>query len=367
MIIKTELIHIKYRDLMVGRMTVSPQGIAVFEYHKDWIETGFSVSPFYLPLKQGVFVAKSQPFQGNFGVFADSLPDGWGNLLLDRLLRQYQINPHNIGIIERLSLVGNQGMGALCYEPYQSFTKIKESEDLDFLATEAKKILNDTAEVNALNILYQQANSSAGVRPKVMIKHNQEYWLVKFPSAYDSDEIGKTEYQYSLLARKAGLEMSETQLFEGMFFGVKRFDRTNEIRHHIHSAAGLLNADFRLPSLDYSELIKACWAICKNVLEVEKIFRLMIFNILIGNKDDHAKNFSFIYTDHQWKFTPVYDILPSNGFNGFHSTTIAGQGKPTEKDIFKVAEICSISSQKARLIYEEVSDQLSANKINLKK
>jgi serine/threonine-protein kinase HipA len=358
MIKKTPVITVKIKNEVVGRLALSPEGLAVFEYEKEWIENGFSVSPFYLPLKQGVFVSRPQPFQGNFGIFADSLPDGWGNLLLDRLLKKYQINHYTISILERLGLVGSQGMGALCYEPEQSFSQKYIKADLEFLASEARKVLNDETDSNSLELLHQQAASSAGARPKVMIKHKNEYWLVKFPSSTDSATIGEIEYRYSLLAHKVGLEMPETKLFEGKYFGVKRFDRTGEERHHIHSATGLLNADFRLPSLDYTELIKACRGLTRNAEEVEKIFRLMVFNVLIGNKDDHAKNFSFIYTDGKWKFTPVYDVLPSNGFNGNHSTTIAGQGKPEKKDILKVAAISSISEKKALQIYEEVADQI---------
>ncbi len=358
MIKQTELITVKIGNAIVGRLAVSPQGLAVFEYNNEWLVNGFSISPFYLPLKAGAFVAKSQPFQGNFGVFADSLPDGWGNLLLDRMLKKYRINPYSLGILDRLSLVGSQGMGALCYEPEQSFSHQNESDDLEFLAAEAKKLLNDELDSNALELLHQQAASSAGARPKVMIKYNNEFWLVKFPSSSDPQNIGEIEYKYSLLARKAGLEMPETKLFEGKYFGVKRFDRAGEERIHMHSAAGMLYADFRLPSLDYTELLKACRGLTKNVEEVEKLFRLMVFNVLISNKDDHAKNFSFIYSNGQWKCSPVYDLLPSNGFNGYHSTTIAGQGKPDKKDIFQLASICSISEKKAVLIYEEVADKI---------
>ena len=139
MIKKTPVITVKIKNEVVGRLALSPDGLAVFEYEKEWIEKGFSVSPFYLPLKQGVYVARPQPFQGNFGIFADSLPDGWGNLLLDRLLKKYQINPYTISILERLGLVGSQGMGVLCYEPEQSFTQKYIKADLEFLASEVKK------------------------------------------------------------------------------------------------------------------------------------------------------------------------------------------------------------------------------------
>jgi serine/threonine-protein kinase HipA len=355
----TEIIAVKMQNKLVGRLVLSPEGLAVFEYDAAWLKNGFSISPFYLPLQQGAFVAKRNPFQGNFGVFADSLPDGWGNLLLDRVLKKNSINPNSLSILNRLSLVGSFGMGAICYEPEQSKTRLKPSGDLIFLAVEVANILKEKVETDALELLQQLAGSSAGARPKVMIKYKNEHWLVKFPSSSDPNNIGETEYKYSLLAKKAGLEMPETHLFEGKYFGVKRFDRIFDERLHIHSAAGLLHADFRLPALDYTELIKATRGITRNTEEVEKMYRLMVFNVLIGNKDDHAKNFSFIYHHPSWKCSPVYDVLPSSGFNGQHSTTIAGQGNPTVNDMFEVANQTSISHKRAQQIYEDVSDALS--------
>jgi len=355
----TEIIVAKVDKKEVGRLVLSPDGLAVFEYDAYWIKHGFSISPFYLPLQQGAFVAKRNPFQGNFGIFADSLPDGWGNLLLDRLLKKHNINPYSLSILQRLSLVGSFGMGALCYEPEQLITQLKPSSDLNFLAAEVANILNEESVSEGLELLYQQAGSSAGARPKVMIKYNSEHWLVKFPSSSDPKNIGETEYKYSILAKKSGLEMPETHLFEGKYFGVKRFDRLGEERIHIHSASGLLYADFRLPALDYIELIKATRGLTRNTEEVEKMYRLMVFNVLIENKDDHAKNFSFIYQNSEWKCSPVYDVLPSNGFNGHHCTTIAGEGNPTVNDMFEVANQTSISKKRALQIYGEVSDALS--------
>jgi serine/threonine-protein kinase HipA len=274
-------------------------------------------------------------------------------------MKQYGVNPFSLSILQRLSLVGSFGMGALCYEPEQIITSIKPSKDLNFLANEVANILNDESNQEGLELLYQQAGSSAGARPKVMIKYNNENWLVKFPSASDPKNIGETEYKYSILAKKAGLEMPETHLFEGKYFGVKRFDRIGDDRVHVHSASGLLHADFRLPALDYTELIKATRGHTRNTEEVEKMYRLMVFNVLIGNKDDHAKNFSFIYQSSGWKCSPVYDVLPSYGFNGHHCTTIAGKGNPTANDMFEVASQTSISQKRARQIYEEVSGALS--------
>ncbi|MFO8021420.1 MAG: HipA domain-containing protein, partial [Perlabentimonas sp.] len=232
------------------------------------------------------------------------------------------------------------------------------SDDLNTIAIEVRKILGEEGSTNELEKLWFMAGSSAGARPKVMVKHNNEHWLVKFPSSSDSKDIGKVEYQHSLLAGKAGIDMPETKLFEGMFFGVKRFDIINNQRVHVHSAAGLLHADFRLPSLDYTELIKATRALTKDENEVEKMFRLMVFNVLIGNKDDHAKNFSFICYKNQWRCSPAYDILPSNGIGGEHTTSVAGNGKPQKDDLFRVAKLTSISEKRAKMIYEEVRGAL---------
>lgn len=349
-----DIITVRLNTDTVGRIAITPSGTAAFEYNEHWLAKGYSISPFFLPLKSGVFTAKQHPFNGNFGVFADSLPDGWGNLLLDRLLKKHQVNPTSLNLLQRLAIVGSNGMGALRYEPEVNIASPLGSTDLNTIAIEVEKILGETECSNNLEKLWFLAGSSAGARPKVMIKHSNEHWLVKFPASTDSKDIGTIEYQHSLLAKKAGLQMPETKLFEGKFFGVKRFDISDNQRMHLLSAAGLLHADFRLPSLDYTELIKATRALTRNENEVEKMFRLMVFNVLIGNKDDHAKNFSFIYTSKQWQCSPAYDILPSNGIGGEHTTSIAGNGKPQIDDLFRVAKQTSIPKPKAAQIIEEV-------------
>lgn len=353
-----DILTVRLNADIVGKIALTPNGTAAFEYDRQWIARGHSISPFYLPLKPEVFIAKQQPFNGNFGVFADSLPDGWGNLLLDRLLKKYQVNPASIDLLQRLAIVGSNGMGALSYEPELKLASSIASNNLSTIASEVKKILSEEESTRELEKLWFMAGSSAGARPKVMVKHNNEHWLVKFPSSSDPKNIGEIEYNYSLLAKKAGIEMSETLLFDGKYFGTKRFDRIGGQRQHLISAAGLLHADFRLPSLDYTELIKATRAITKDEDEVEKMYRLMVFNVLIGNRDDHAKNFSFIYANNQWKCSPAYDILPSYGIGGEHTTSVAGSGKPQKNDILSVARQTSISEQTAVGIYEEVRSTL---------
>ena len=180
--------------------------------------------------------------------------------------------------------------------------------------------------------------------------------LVKFKASSDPVNVGITEYDYSLLAKKCGIEMAETRLFEGKYFGVRRFDRQAGKRIHMHSAAGLLYASHRFPSMDYTDLLKATMVLTRNISGVEKIFRQMVFNILIGNKDDHAKNFSFIYNNGCWEVSPAYDLLPSAGFNGNHSTTVNGKGQPTLSDCEEVAKLISLPHKTAARIIAEVKE-----------
>lgn len=352
-----KIVEVFFESFRVGRLALAPDRICVFEYDPAWINNGFSISPFYLPLQGGVFTARNEPFGGLFGVFDDSLPDGWGRLLIDRWLTGQGINPARLSALDRLCLVGSNGMGALAYIPDYSPDKGKTAQHLDFYAAEVEKILNNDYS-GALDELVKIAGSSGGARPKVLVNIDGQGWLVKYKATVDPSGVGKTEYEYSLLAKKCGLEMPETRLFEGKYFGVRRFDQEGDKRIHVHSASGLLYASYRLPSLDYTSLMKATLALTRDMNEVEKMFRLMVFNVLIGNKDDHAKNFSFIYTNGKWKLSPAYDLLPSDGFNGHHTTTVNGKGNPSINDCLEVARLTAFPEKRAMGIVEELADAL---------
>ncbi len=356
MIKPVEVLDVGMHGDQVGRLVMAPDYRAVFEYDPGWLARGFSISPFYLPLQKGAFTAKRDPFDGLFGVFNDSLPDGWGNLLLDRLLRKNGINPSSLSPVDRLSIIGSSGMGALTYYPENNIANQNGINDLDTLAAQVNEVLNNE-NTESLENLFQQGGSSGGARPKVLIQIDGDYWLVKFRSSSDPPNIGELEYNYSLLARRCGIEMPETRLFEGKYFGVKRFDRIDNKQLHLHSASGLLYASHRFPSLDYVDLLKATMALTRNIEELTKVFRLMIFNVKIENMDDHAKNFSYLYKDNKWQFAPAYDLLKSDGFNGQHITAIAGKGNPKFDDIMTVAKQVGISNKTALKIYEEVMDQ----------
>ncbi len=339
----------------VGRIALTPDSLCAFEYDAQYLASGKSISPYFLPLKGELMVAKREPFNGNFGVFDDSLPDGWGNLILDRYLKEKGYNPDKLTILQRLALVGSTGRGALEYKPDWSVENEQEKIDFNQLASDAEKILsNDDYTGEGLDTLYKYAGSSGGARPKVFVKIDGVEWLVKFRASVDRQDVGETEYKYSLLAKKCGINMPETQLFEGKYFGVKRFDRAPHGKIHTISAAGLINADYRIPSLDYIALLRICQDITKNMEEVYSLFRLMVFNVAIKNRDDHAKNFSFQLVGDEWKLSPAYDILPSSGFGGYHTTTINNTGEPKISDMLAVGNDVGLSKQKAKDIIEEV-------------
>jgi serine/threonine-protein kinase HipA len=355
-----KLIKVNFHNTLVGLLALGPDRCCVFEYDKEWLQKGFSISPFYLPLKPGLATARANPFGGLFGVFYDSLPDGWGKLLMDRWLKKQGFDPFSISMLDRLAFVGNHGMGALTYQPDKSLGISMQQHSLDYYAAEVEKILQNE-DSTSLDELLKTACSSAGARPKVMVNIEGKDWLVKFRALYDPSDIGRIEYEHSLMARRCGIEMPETRLFQEKYFGVRRFDRDGDMRFHVHSAAGLLYASHRLPSLDYSGLMKATLALTRDMSEAEKMFRQMVFNVLIGNRDDHARNFSFIYTNSTWKLAPAYDLLPSEGFGGQHTTTVNGKGNPDINDCMEVAREVGFPHRRAKEILEQVQAGISTS------
>ncbi len=359
----TSIIEVFISDRRVGRMALTPEGLCGFEYDTNWIQNGFSISPFYLPLRPGLMIAKRDPFAGNFGVFDDSLPDGWGNLLLDRYLQEKGIDPYKLNILERLSLIGSTGRGALEYRPDKSVGTDNEFLGFDRLAKEVEKILESKESTGSVDLLYKYGGSSGGARPKVFARIDGQEWLVKFKAMNDPVHVGEIEYSYSILAKECGIRMAETRLFDERYFGVERFDRTPQGKIHTISAAGLLHANYRIPSLDYSLLLKLTLNLTKDMEQVTEMFCRMVFNVLISNRDDHAKNFSFQCVNGAWKLSPAYDLLPSSGFNGYHTTTINGKGEPTLSDMTAVAAEIGLSKQSASQIIEELTEKCTTRKM----
>ena len=365
---KIKSLQVFYNEKKVGTLALMKNNIVAFEYDSNWITNVFSISPFSLPLKKQVFTPRIDPFDGLYGVFSDSLPDGWGRLLVDRMLNSQNINPREISQIDRLAIVGETGMGALSYKPEYNLLEDKDyKEDYDNLALSCKKILN-TEHSADLDKLFKLGGSSGGARPKILTKIDNEDWIIKFPSSLDDSNIGKLEYLYSVWAKKCKIDIPETKLFPSKissgYFGIKRFDRkklsTGAIRKlHMISVSGLLETSHRIPNLDYNDLMQLTLNLTKSFEEVEKLFRLMCFNVFSHNRDEHSKNFSFIYNEvlNKWELSPAYDLTYSYSINGEHATTINGNGvNPSLNDILKVAEKIGLDKKKAEKIAIEIRE-----------
>lgn len=364
-------VNVFYHNFKVGTMALYQNRLAAFEYDSDWLIDGFSISPFSLPLEKKVFIPKIDPFEGLFGVFADSLPDGWGRLLVDRLMRKEGYNPYEIGSLERLAIVGASGMGALTYRPVIPINDDYDELSLDEIAKECKKVLTSETCDN-LDYLFTKGGSSGGARPKILTKVDNEDWIIKFATSDDNEDMGKQEYDYALCAKKCGLEIEEVRLFPSEntkgYFGTRRFDRLGDGeagKVHMVSAAGILETSHRIPNLDYDILMKLTLQLTKSMEECEKLYRLMCFNVFAHNRDDHSKNFTYMYkeTEKRWVLSPAYDLTYSNSIGGEHATTVNGNGKnPTMEDILAVAKKNGLNITKAKRtaadIQECVSDML---------
>lgn len=354
-----------YHDRLVGTMALYQRRLAAFAYSEEWLREGFSISPFSLPLEKKVFIPKIDPFEGLFGVFADSLPDGWGRLLVDRLMRKNSMNPHTIGSLERLAIVGASGMGALTYRPVITMENVQGEMTLDEIARECEQILQTESDEN-LDYLFAKGGSSGGARPKILTRVDDADWIIKFPSSDDDRNIGKQEYDYALCAKECGLDMEKVKLFPSKktkgYFGTRRFDRVGigeNGKVHMISAAGILETSHRIPNLDYDILMKLTLQLTKSMEECERLYRLMCFNVFAHNRDDHSKNFAFLYKEREdrWVLSPAYDLTYSNSIGGEHATTVNGNGiNPGMEDILAVAKKIGLNMTKARRTAADIQE-----------
>lgn len=370
--------------LPVGRLA-HRSGEIYFEYDSEFLKTKLEISPFNLALGPGLKRGERGLFDGLFGVFNDSLPDGWGRLLFDRLMRQKGINPAHLTPLDRLAHVGVTGLGALTYKPVTYHEATPGPVSLDELADYSQQILTETpisgnAEA-VLDELVTLNGSSAGARPKALIGYNSQtqgliygvndlpsshdYWLVKFANRQDGADAGAIEYVYSLMAKDAGIEMSPTHLFEARdgagYFAIKRFDRNHHQRVHMHTACGLLHSDFRFPALDYEDLVALTSTLTRDIREVEKLFRVAVFNVLAHNRDDHSKNFSYLMdATGRWCLSPAYDLTFSSGPGGEQSTTVMGEGKaPAREHLLRLANEAGLKPNVGKEIIEQTRASLA--------
>ena len=350
-----------------------------FQYDPDFLTKNLWLSPYKLPLKPEPVQHKDRGFSPAFGLFDDSLPDGWGLLLMDRFLRKQGYNIETLSVLDRLAFLGENTMGALIYEPALNLT-INDSSpfNLHNLSKQSHNILSGKTDV-VLPQLMNAGGSPGGARPKVLVgvfkdkmvsgetdlSEPFEHWIIKFVAENDFPDAGPVEYAYSLMAREAGIKMTETRLFDtpegDHFFGIKRFDRRINHRFHVHTFGNLIHSNFRLPSQDYDHFFKIVINLTKNHQDLIRAFRQMAFNVVANNRDDHVKNFAFIMNHKgEWSLSPAYDLIYSPGPGGEHSMTVLGEGKaPTKADIYKLGEKHGIKKKTIGLIVDEVSDAVN--------
>lgn len=373
--IDVKLMHSKNDVYKVGTLLAEEKNI-YFEYDSDFLATPFEISPIMLPKKTGVQTLNSiSHLQKLWGVFHDSLPDSWGLLLMDRYFKTKRKSLQNISLLDRLSFVGERGSGSLVYYPVFEMGKnnSKDQVDLNYLNEEGKKILSGKTEM-VIPELLRMGGSPGGARPKIYVglnskneiisgvdelPKNYEHWIVKFNSRFDVHDAGAVEFIYAQMATLAGVTMSEVRLIitddKNRFFATKRFDRDHDLRFHLHTFANVIGADFSIPSTDYLDIMKVSYTLTKSHQDLERILRVMIFNIMACNRDDHAKNFSFIMNHAgQWSFAPAYDLTFSLGPGGEHSNTVFGEGKkPSREHVYKIADEFGIK----RSLVNDIIDQ----------
>lgn len=384
----------------VGVLAQNRQGV-FFQYDENYISRFGNLSPFTLQGGVRLQQAPKAPHQGIHGVFGDSLPDGWGLFLQDRVFRQQGILPAQVTAMDRLAFVGLQGMGALSFTPVSEFSFDQRSDiDLETLGIEAQTLFDqsvlDYKDMDELDGSTAQVlaslvavGSSGGARPKAQIympagdatqcrtyaQHGDEAWLVKFTSKNLAlgHEEGLCEAVYLQMAEQAKCQPPIWQLIEApessgarAWLALKRFDylpaQEKAGRLHMHSACGLLDADFRSPSLDYSDLIKASRQLCKSPAAGQLQFRRAMFNLFAANQDDHSKNWGFLQADDgSWKLAPFYDVTFSPHPFNEHTTAFSGYGKvPPLKVMQKLAASAGFANWKeAQQCIQEVVDAIS--------
>ena len=347
---------------LVGRLLRQGHEL-LFEYAPAFIAAGLPLSPFKLPLRSGVFRGDPSRFDGLMGLFDDSLPDGWGRLLIDRRARKAGLSRAQLGPLDRLSIVGSRAMGALVYEPEQSL-EVPTVVNLRELELEVATVLADgkSADFERLFVL---GGSPHGARPKVLVQIDARGalhagvaralpgcspWMVKFRAQGDEADSGALEHAYFLMARAAGVQVPDTRLLGRApgYFAIRRFDRDGVRKTHQHTLAGLLEAPHTVPSITYEDLLLVGRQLTWKEPAVQELFRRACFNVLAHNRDDHSKNFSFLMSERgEWSVSPAYDLSFSDGPGGEHWMLVAGEGaNPTKTHLEALAKASDVKRPK---------------------
>ena len=336
-------------------------GQLMFEYSAEAIRRQLELSPLHLRLRQEGYANGPRFFARLPGLIADALPDGWGLSLMDRAFRRAGRDPATLSPLDRLAFVGERAIGALTFEPADTDELTLHDVSLLELAWQIGR-LTTGASAEVLRELILIGGSPHGARPKALVDYNRasgrmtaggpvaahgdhdQAWLIKFPARGEHAEACAVEELYARLARECGIDMPETQFFalgRGLSaFGTRRFDRAGLLRVPVHTLAGALHIDFRIPSVDLVDFLRLTRLITGDAREVLRAFERCVFNLLFHNRDDHAKNFSYrLDRDDRWMLAPAYDLTYNEGPGGHHQMGYDGQTlAPARADALSAAQ-----------------------------
>jgi serine/threonine-protein kinase HipA len=303
-------------------------------------------------------VGKPAPFDGLMGLFEDSLPDGWGRLLMDRRAAKAGISAAAMGPLDRLSLVGPRAMGALVYEPDVALEP-PTAVSLPAIEADVEAVLRD-AKPKDLDRLVALGGSPQGARPKVLVQIGADgavihgdrrhrpgctHYIVKFRARADDEYAGALEHAYARMAAAAGITIPPSKLLGRTskhpgFFAIERFDRRGTRKLHVHTVSGLLEVSPSIPTLSYQDLLLLTRRLTRDETQVREMFRRACFNVFAHNRDDHTRNFAFLMDQHgEWRVSPAYDLSYSDGPGGEHAMLVGKEGaNPGVEDLVEVAK-----------------------------
>jgi len=387
-------------DSLIGAISLEDdKRVVSFEYDRDFLNSGIELSPLHMPLSRRVYSFPTllyEAFKGLPGMLSDSLPDKFGNAVINDWLARQGRTEDSFNVVERLCYTGKRGMGALEYEPSNGPQESSESVNVSKLVDFASKVLKDIESVHlkaddnmASNMLLKLGTSAGGARAKAIIAWNKEtndirsgqidagkgyeYWLMKFDSVSgngdhgleDEPEYTLIEYAYYLMAKDAGITMNECNIFSEngrSHFMTKRFDRgENGEKIHMQTLGALAHIDYNTPGLcGYEQAAAYARKIGVVQKDIEELFRRMVFNVLAINQDDHVKNISFLMNKKgEWSLSPAYDLTYAYNSNNIwlkaHQMTINGKSSGlNDDDLISAGKSMDISSAKCKRIIDEV-------------
>ena len=396
----TEVIKVKYKEYDVGAVSYNTEThVGAFEYFPDFIKTGIELSPIKMPLAKKIYSfphIDHATFKGLPGLIADSLPDDFGNTVMNAWIASQGKSTNDISPLQRLQYTGKRGMGALIYSPATKRKNLNASQPIHIqsLISIAQDILDKRSQFNislnndgqedkeAMMSLMSVGMSAGGARPKAVLAFNHDFtqvrsgqtdapngfthYLMKFDGVSEHNKnqetfgdpmgYGAMEYTYYLLAKECGIDMMPCHLInEGKrrHFITERFDRKGNEKIHVQTLNGLEHVSYKqIGSYSYAELFNTARKLNLSPDDAMQLFKRMVFNVISRNHDDHAKNFGFLLDeDNKWQLAPAYDLAysykPDSHWVSKHWMTLNGkQDNFTRDDFYSFEKLSPIFNKR---------------------